>query len=194
MLPDLCGMANLRLEELYDPRLDAGARFHHLCDDIFHKHPLFIELAEAARDRLQAQAMPRGAAAAIGHVGVELLMDGALVTSGEILADYRAAIDEFARISGEIKFHGLDPDESGNRSRHLASHLVSAPIPLGYVDPTFVAKRLIRILASRPVLAIPGDREDLVYQWTADSAPEIFEVTSRLIDEVDEYANALSEW
>ena len=95
MLPDFVSMAGLRLASVTgDTPLERGVAFHHTCDDAFHSAPIFVDLMEQAREELELEGLDSGPAMAIGHVGVELLLDGHLVEQGGVTPGYRAAMIE----------------------------------------------------------------------------------------------------
>jgi hypothetical protein len=157
MLPDLVGMAGVRVVHASDPELERGIALHHATDGAFHAAPSFTSLCAEAITKLTAAGVERGTARAVGHVGVELLLDGALsrdLARGEV---YRAAL-AFATEGGLTgKLSTLQPEGVARLAAGLV-RLSAAPIPDGYRDPRFVAERLRAILAARPRLAMrPSD-------------------------------------
>src|SRR5690606_21038673 len=147
MLPDFVSMAGLRLESVHgDAPLERGVAFHHTCDDAFHGAPLFVELMERAREQLERDGLDSGPALAIGHVGVELLLDGYLVERHGVVPCYRHAMSEAADVAVLLRFVGLARELGEARWRQLCARLESAPVPQRYTEPAFVADRLIKIL------------------------------------------------
>ncbi len=186
MLPDFVSMAGLRLESVTgDAPLERGVDFHHVCDDAFHGAPLFVEMMEQAREELELDGLDSGPAMAIGHVGVELLLDGHLVETGGVTTGYRAAIDEAATVDVLLRFQGLDRDSGRARWRRMAHRLAGAPVPERYTEPAFVADRLVWILSSRPRLAVPFGREPLVYAWAKRAAPKVAGAAGSLFEQVE---------
>ena len=151
MLPDFATMAGVRLEGTDDPEIAAGVAFHHTTDDAFHGAPTFIELMSDARDVLEAEGVDLGPAMAVGHVGVELLLDGWLVDRPGAEARYRVALDAGRAQLDTLRFRS---DPNGGRVAQLCARLCDAAVPGGYRDPDFVADRLERILSTRPRLAL----------------------------------------
>ena len=187
MLPDFFTMAGLRLEAVAgDQPLQGGIDFHHATDEVFHTAPLVVEMMEAVTKELAGEGLDRGPSMAIGHVGVELLLDGVLVDSEEAMNNYRFALDEIEQTEMSLRFAGLDMDEGINRWRRVTRYLPTAPIPEGYAEPDFVAERLIRILANRPYLAVPKEREDLVFSWARRAAPQIEEKAKAVLTQVED--------
>src|SRR5690606_27784988 len=150
MLPDFVGMAGLRLESVKgDAPLERGVAFHHTSDDAFHGAPLFIDLMEEAREQLERDGLDSGPAMAIGHVGVELLLDGHLIERDGVSSHYRYAMSEAADVAVLLRFHNVEPAQGQDRWRQLCTRLLSAPVPQRYNEPAFVADLLIRILSAR---------------------------------------------
>lgn len=187
MAPDFASMAGMRLRAVEgDEALAEGVNFHHRSDDAFHGAPIFLELMDAAREELEARGLGFGPAAAIGHVGVELLLDGHLVERlGGVPDSYAAAVASAAALDEHLLFHKLDPADGRRRWRNLCTRLQTAPLPDGYQAPEFVAERLIRILARRPRLAVPDDSHALVFEWAERARGTVAGRASALIDQVE---------
>ena len=186
MMPDFVSMAGLRLESVTgDAPLERGVAFHHTCDDAFHGAPMFVDMMEQAREELEHEGLDSGPSMAIGHVGVELLLDGYLVEQGGVTPGYRAAIEEAAHVDVLLRFHGLDAEQGSARWRQMAKRLAQAPVPERYTEPSFVANRLVWILSSRPRLAVPFGREPLVYAWAERAAPQVAKQAKALFEQVE---------
>lgn len=186
MLPDFVSMAGLRLESVTgDASLERGVAFHHTSDDAFHGAPIFVDMMEQAREELERQGLDSGPAMAIGHVGVELLLDGYLVEQHGVIPGYRAAMQEAASVDVSLRFGGLDQAQGSVRWRAMAERLAKAPVPERYTEPAFVADRLIFILSSRPRLAVARGHEGLVYDWAYRAAPIVARRAPALFDEVE---------
>ncbi len=190
MLPDFASMAGLRLRGVVtQPRLGAelraGVAFHHVCDDAFHGAPIFIALMDGARDELEARGLDGGPALAIGHVGVELLLDGWLVQQRGVPTSYRSALSIAATAADDLVWHPPSFDSPADRFRAMCRRLAGAPVPEAYAQPDFVAERLIRILATRPALAVPPRHEHEVHAWARRNVAVIAERASELLAEVD---------
>lgn len=157
MLPDFASMAGTRLvrAELPDDALGHGIALHHRTDDAFHGHPWFTALVQDTLDALAAAGVPRGAARAVGHVGVEMLIDGELLRRAAVADAYTAALaaeaaPAFVDAAGAQRWHAL-------RARLLAH----GP-PYDYRDPERVLLRLTHVLARRPRLALDAPARDRV--------------------------------
>ena len=157
MLPDFVSMAGLRLEQVSgDAPLERGVAFHHQSDDAFHGAPLFVDLMEEAREELEHEGMDSGPAMAIGHVGVELLLDGHLVEERGVIRVYRDAVEEAAHVDVLLRFAGLDAAQGSARWRKLAERL-----------------------------AVPFGQEGLVHSWARRAAPKVSAAAPRLFAQVE---------
>jgi acyl carrier protein phosphodiesterase len=186
MLPDFVSMAGLRLTGILgEPALERGVAFHHDSDDAFHGAPLFIELMEDAREALEREGLASGPAMAIGHVGVELLLDGILVTRQGVAPSFRAAVQAAGDLAPRLRFAGLAPELGEARWRQLCARLDGAPLPERYAEPAFVADRLIFILARRPRLAVPAADHGLVFEWAARALPLVSASADALFEQVE---------
>jgi hypothetical protein len=186
MAPDLASMGGLRLRR--GPARGAlaeGIAFHHRSDDAFHGAPIFLALQKEARIELVARDVGLGAAMGIGHVGVELLLDGCLVARHGVSPSFRAALGGAAAVADELDFRADDPVSARSRWRELCGRLVAAPVPERYREPAFVAERLIRILARRPRLAVSAGREPAVYAWAAEALPRVDAQVDSLLEQVE---------
>ncbi len=169
MLPDLASMAGLRLQGIttpgrFSPLLGSGVDFHHTCDDAFHGAPIFVELMDRAHAELESRGLGSGPAMAIGHVGVELLLDGCLVTRHGVPIYYREAMELAAEAGQDLEWRDAN-HEHPQRWQAMCKRLSGAPVPEAYANPGFVADRLIQILARRPMLAVEPGNEPEVHAW-----------------------------
>ncbi len=155
ILPDLAAMGRFRLlQRPTDGELATGIDFHHRTDDAFHRHPWFRSASDTVSRDLDRAGVPRGAARACGHVGVELLLDGHLLLERSRLAP---------TVQGAIDLAGDRIDElvplvdrpHRERWRHHLRRVSTWTVPDDYHRPTAVAARLERILSHRPRLALP---------------------------------------
>lgn len=183
MAPDLASMGRLRLGRgAADPDLAEGIAFHHRTDDAFHGAPRFVELMRRSREDLRARGVGPGAALAIGHVGVELLLDGHLAEAHGVPFSFRDALEGAGELGPALELRG----EGGEaRWREVCSRLAAAPVPERYVEPGFVAERLIRILAPRPRLRVDPARRSDVEAWAAAFLPEVTAEAEALLEEVE---------
>jgi acyl carrier protein phosphodiesterase len=164
MLPDLSTMAGARIERVNDAEIAAGVAHHHRIDHAFHGCAPFVRSCAAALETLQARGVSRAAARAVGHVGSELLLDGALSTRSDALRAYarslRDALEQ--RAADHVSFRGESQPVDFHR---MLAQLAAAPLPGAYRDPEFVCSRLQRILAHRPRLALQAHEIEPVHQW-----------------------------
>jgi hypothetical protein len=162
MLPDFCGMLDLRVPGPEPGRLGEGVRFHHVTDHAFHDLPGFQELNREASADLLARRVRRGTARAVAHVGVELLLDAELAENDESRALYLAALragEDEELLSGS-SFAEDERERLGRLTRLLAGRGV-AKRP----STASVVERLERALARRPRLAIESEDAPRVSEW-----------------------------
>jgi acyl carrier protein phosphodiesterase len=155
MLPDFASMAGQRMASTgadADPELAAGVALHHRTDDVFHAAPAFVALQQRALDALTPLGVPRGTSRAIGHIGVEMLIDGELLAERSLADAYLRAIEADVALSGVFR----DPDAVADLAR-LRTRLVSYGVPYDYRDPDAVLRRLQIVLNRRPRLAIADE-------------------------------------
>ncbi|HMI91734.1 MAG TPA: hypothetical protein VK509_10250 [Polyangiales bacterium] len=164
MLPDLATMAGARIERVHDAEIAAGVAHHHRIDHAFHACAPFVRSCASALEQLEARGVSRAAARAVGHVGSELLLDGALSTRADALHAYaRSLRDALAqRTADSVAFRG---DAHAIDFHDLLARLADAPLPGAYRDPAFVCSRLQRILAPRPRLALQAHELAPVQEW-----------------------------
>jgi hypothetical protein len=190
MVPDLASMAGLRLHTVSNPGrlgqlLAEGVDFHHRSDDAFHGAPIFVELMDSAHAELESRGLGGGPAMAIGHVGVELLLDGCLVTRHGVPASYRDAM-ALASAAGEDLNWRDATHEHPQRWQAMCKRLIHAPVPEGYADPQFVADRLVQILSRRPMLAVEPGNEPLVFEWAKRWIPKVAARERELLEQVED--------
>ena len=186
MAPDFASMAGVRLARLEgEGALAAGIAFHHRTDEAFHGAPRFVSLMKSAREDLQARGLGLGPALGISHVGVELLLDGALVRSAGVPEAYRAALREARGATDSLAFRGADAGAARGQWLRFCDRIEGAPVPEGYAQTEFVAERLIGIMARRPRLAVEHGREGEVFAWAAAAAPEVAAARTALLEEVE---------
>jgi hypothetical protein len=155
-LPDLAAIGRFRLlERPADPAVAAGVDLHHRTDEAFHRHHWFRSNCAGLTARLEQLGLGRGAARACGHVGVELLLDGHLLTDrAGLRPSVQGAIEAAGR--GAAAFGDLvAPAHRGAWHDHL-ERLGGWEVPADYHHPEAVAARLQRILSSRSRLAFPA--------------------------------------
>lgn len=156
MLPDFASMAGVRLRSIGDPEVAAGVRLHHRTDDVFHSAPPFSALVQEAINALTARGVERGRARAVGHIGVEMLIDGELLRDAALGATYLSALAAFSELSSAVS-------ASGDQAlAALITRLVRYGIPHDYERPAAVSDRVSSVLARRPRLALTPAAQAIV--------------------------------
>ncbi|MEM7325578.1 MAG: hypothetical protein AAF531_21005 [Actinomycetota bacterium] len=184
-LPDIAAMGRFRLTNRpTDPDVQAGVALHHRTDDAFHGHPWFRDHSAAVTGNLLDAGLPRGAARACGHVGVELLLDGYLLASG---TDNLGGTTGEAMAAVNRPEFGLadlvDAEHRPDWGRHLR-RTAGWPLPDDYREPAAVAHRLQRILDRRPRLRFDAEQADRVAQILADRRPLLEQGADELLAEL----------
>jgi acyl carrier protein phosphodiesterase len=183
MLPDLSSMIGVRITHAADAELERGIQLHHATDAAFHSAPIFTGLCSEAIEALGALGVERGCSRAVGHVGVELLLDGSLSGDRSARQTYRDALAVAELPDFDRLVHTVEPSGSV-RLRAGLVRLAAAPLPEAYREADFVAQRLRGILASRPRLAMrPGDFEH-IQRWAQSVQPRVFAQRNELLDQV----------
>ncbi|MGH0030529.1 MAG: hypothetical protein ACQGVC_12110 [Myxococcota bacterium] len=180
MLPDFAHMLGTRIARIEHAQLRAGEAHHHRVDRAFHGAPSFRELLLDGIRRLDHAGVSRGAARGAAHVGVELLLDGALVGDADRDAAYRAALASAPEHDGAIRWGRSD---AGARWARLRGRLVRAGLPHDLRDPARVLRRVVRVLEPRPRLRLDACEQPAVEAWLADAQPRVASRASALVEE-----------
>ncbi len=182
MLPDWTAWLEAGLTSVSDPSVAAGVRFHHQSDSAFHGAPRFASLVREATARLRAAGLDRGPARGAAHVGVELLLDGALLAEPDACAGYLAAI-EAARAAADTL--AWSRPEGDPRFAQLCTRLEQQGLPRAYGDPEQVALRTARTLARRPRLRVPLSSLPALARWTRETQPALRREAPHILTETE---------
>lgn len=179
MLPDFASMAGIRLGDVAAPEVAAGVSLHLRTDDVFHAAAPFVGLMQGAVEALTGRGVARGPARAVGHIGVELLIDGELVREREVGDAYLSALETFARLPSD-SFAALDTAPM----QRLRTRLIDHGIPYDYERPQAVTSRLVHILAGRPRLALSAEAQAVVGSIMPDLQARVRERLPELLEAV----------
>ncbi len=147
MLPDFATMSGTRLAPSTDADIADGIALHHATDGAFHHLPPVLALMRELDARLTAGGCARGPRRAVAHIGVELLLDGVLVSEPRYRDAYVAALEYDTR---GVKFrHAEDPAKFAA----LHARLRGYGVPDDLQKPDSIVHRLHRMIAHRPLLA-----------------------------------------
>lgn len=153
MLPDFASMCGGKLAKDQRGELADGVALHHHTDAIFHQLPPVTALMHALEARLAELGCKRGPQLAVGHIGIELMLDGALVDDGAFRDNYTSALEVDPAIAWMI-----EGDEQ--RFAALIARLRGFGPPDDLKTTRSIVYRLQRVLGSRPRLR--PDADDLV--------------------------------
>lgn len=182
-LSDLASFGGFRLVgRTDDPDVAAGMAFHHRTDDAFHHHPWFRDRNRAAAEALDSAGLPRGAARACAHVGIELLLDGSLHPMAEDRDRFTGALASARHRPGALTTLVAD-GRAGPWLTHLERVAEVRALP-DYGDAARVAHRLHAICARRPRLAFDAAAVDVVAGVLDDLLPAITTSGPDLVDEL----------
>jgi len=184
MLPDFASMLRTRPPRVTDSVLEEGVHFHHSTDDAFHGAESFLEFSRQASSFLLDRGVARGSARAVAHVGVELLLDGALAHEIQANEAYLCALDAALTkpVAGHIKWETIVTE---SRFEHLCHSLRSRGKVRGDATAELVAERLRNILANRPRLALDDAGQSVVRDWVVAARPLIVVRAPSLVAEVE---------
>jgi acyl carrier protein phosphodiesterase len=183
MLPDLVSMIGVRLVHTSDAELARGIELHHATDSAFHAAPAFIALCSDSIATLCERGVGRGTARAVAHVGVELLLDGALSGRAPERALYGSALASAAD-GGLNQLLTLAPPHGVPRLSAGLARLATSELPEAYQDTAFVADRLRVILARRPRLAMAEGDYEKVAEWAETVQPRVVACSQELLEHV----------
>jgi len=167
MLPDFATISGARSVGPVHPETARGVALHHLTDLVFHAAPDFVALTRLVRERLARGGIGRGGARAAAHVGVELLIDGTLLTDGRTCDLYERALRDAA---AHVACVGAGDTE---RLARFLERARSSGVPYPYADPRAVAARVERALSSRPLLALDGEHAEVLAAVLAEVAADV---------------------
>jgi acyl carrier protein phosphodiesterase len=183
MLPDLVSMIGVRIAHTGDAELARGIELHHATDSVFHAAPAFTALCSDSISRLCERGVGRGTARAVAHVGIELLLDGALSADAPERDSYAAALAAAAD-GGLSQLITLAPPHALPTLGAGLARLASSQLPEAYGDPAFVADRLRVILARRPRLAMAEGDYEKVAEWAETIQPSVLASSRELLEHV----------
>jgi hypothetical protein len=185
MLPDFATMIRTRPPVSVHAPIEAGILYHHRTDDVFHDCNTFRELSHGAFDALQAAGVRRGSARAVAHVGVEILLDGALARDEHACRSYENALAE-AHDSALGKHLRWPMPGDATRFAALRSALARRGVTAEWGTLPVVLERLIRTLSDRPRLAIEPGAEAPILTWLETVEPIVWARAPKLLAEVRE--------
>jgi acyl carrier protein phosphodiesterase len=190
MLPDWQGWIGDRIREVHHPGIADGVRFHHATDAAFHAGARFVALVCWASEALRDSGLARGPARGAAHVGIEFLLDGALVADAGACRAYCNALEVAADAS-----HHLDWNrpESGGRFERVAARLARNGPPRDFEDPHHVAVAIARTLERRPRLRVPPDQLEQVAVWAGEARREVLRDAATLLAETERALSAQRE-
>jgi hypothetical protein len=184
-LPDFAAIGQFRLiKRPTDRAVAAGVDIHHRTDNVFHFHPWFRHHSSTVSSQLHREAdVSRGAAMACGHVGVELLLDGHLLSTRTELRPLTQAVVDQTR-AGTYQLDDLVAEDRRDDWLRHRERLAGWEVPDDYHRPDRVARMLWRILSRRERLSFTEDRIEPVANILAEHQEEIIEGSAVLLNDL----------
>jgi hypothetical protein len=186
MLPDFAGMLRQRPPLAQNADITSGVAFHHRTDGVFHACKTFSKLSAEALDWLLRSGLARGSARAVAHVGVEILLDSALVQQPGARKAYREALEaaDIERLGSSIEWLDERTRFEFEKLRCVLLQRAVDDSQFGSSATPFVAFRLERAMAARPRLAINAGGRAIIESWIDRARDEIFALSADLLAEV----------
>jgi hypothetical protein len=177
MAPDLASMSRIRLDRDRLPaEVLAGVGFHAVTDAAFHSAPGVVALMADLRARLITAGLGVGASRAVGHVGVELLLDGVLLDRPDARLALLEAMAERQQITGSLQ------GETRDAWARIADRVAAARDALPYRHPGTNAELLQRMLAQRPKLSFLPEHVPAVAAELAGTLAELVPLTDDIVE------------
>jgi hypothetical protein len=170
MAPDLLPLCGAVASSETSPKVAAGKAHHLAVDGTFHTNPAFTSLCAWASGALTEGGVPRGAARAAAHVGIELCLDGVLALQTSARAAYARSLAEADGPGAPFVWRD---EVSDSRWRSLVARLRGGLVPDAYRDVDFVADRLLGALGRRPRLALSEHQVPALRRFLPDLAARV---------------------
>jgi hypothetical protein len=178
MLPDLAAIARVRIARPIGAMGD-GVAFHHACDGAFHDSGWFHSTNRALRDALIDAGVDTGPARACSHAGVEMLLDGRLVTDPVVDTHARVVLDAVATHASALG--PLASDDARDVWVERLEMIGRSLDPARYQDAQFVAERLHRMTSGRRRIELHAEQVDTVTDALRDFQPAIAEAAPAVV-------------
>jgi hypothetical protein len=180
-LPDLAAMLRVRLERPGGD-LGRGVACHHECDAVFHRSPWFRTGLHDVRAALTDRGVDLGPARACGHAGLEMLLDGVLVSDPLVAGAFDRVLIDLVEPADEVVLLAGRSDRA--RWRAGLSRVASGLDPRRYRDPRFVAERLHAMTRGRRRIELPAEQVDRVADVLGSRSPEIVRSAPAVLDDI----------
>ncbi|NRA33735.1 MAG: hypothetical protein HRU17_10370 [Polyangiaceae bacterium] len=161
MMPDLANMLRLPSPAV-SGELEMGIRVHVATDKSFHELPRFLQAQHSARQHLRQQGVRRGSALALGHIGVEMMLETGFYQDAPTWSHYQDSLRsglEWLNSSPVLWRHQDATERMHSLVGRLLEHSGDAP------TPERIAYGLERCVQGRSRLEITDADRPAVQAW-----------------------------
>ena len=178
VLPDISAILGVRLRRPNEA-LDAGIATHYATDSAFHASGWFTNQMKICSTRLQAAGVGRGPARAAAHVGVELLLDGAVLANDDTFRDVWSQLAAPAALVRDA-VHDDERDDWIDRLGQFTTRLD----PWRYSEPDYAAARIEGMLRHRPRLRLETGQASIVAVVLRSIASGVAADAEQVVDDI----------
>ena len=176
-------MLGTRPPAVDDDTVTEGVAFHHETDRVFHDAPTFRRLQLEARRTLREMGLPRPSALAVGHIGVEILLDATLADDEGAVRAYLDALS-LARDAELARRVGWTDESLHSAFAALSEALFTRGVTPATRSVERSAFRVARALEARPRLRLTDSGTTLVREWAAAAEPRVAAASGALVQEI----------
>lgn len=180
MLPDLVSMARAGRVRFTHDVVQAGVRFHHRTDEVFHSSGAFRALEHAVLSELTQAGVRKGPSRATAHLGVEFLFDAALLASADALPSYQAALEAGL---DDVHLAGM-PGAARAAFQDLLRHLLTRGADVHVVTAERLELRLGRTLVGRRLLEPTAEELVILAEVVGRAAPAAERLLPELLQDL----------
>ena len=183
MLPDFSSLIGARSPRSTCSKINRGYSLHYATDRAFHDAGPFRAACREESRKLIALGVGRGTALAAAHVGIELVLDDALMDDEPTRLLFRGALS-LAASRCDSSALGWDTADQALRFETLRQRLWSLTTRGGAPGALALSERLCRTLAGRPRLAVRADDRAAIRNWAAELPLRCVELGPELVGSV----------
>lgn len=183
MLPDFSSLIGARSPRTTCSTINHGYSLHHATDRVFHDAGPFRSACRDEARALIALGVGRGTALAAAHVGIELVLDDALMEDEPTRLLFRGALS-LAASHCSSRALGWETADQAVRFETLRQRLWTLTTRGGELQALPLTERLCRTLTGRPRLAVRADDRAAIRSWAAGLPLRCVELGPELVESV----------